>query len=147
MSSHLLGQQQQSSSSVVTGTWTSPPRAYQLGTGMVFKISAAQGEFYIQVQSGSISVISTMPSGSTTQQIELQPVPAMPTSLMPPMSMGGMKMSMHPMEMRMGSMEMSMGSPAADVTQPTTPQQFCSQCGIQVAPGDRFCSRCGHGLS
>jgi zinc-ribbon domain len=148
------GQQQQSSTSFHTGSWTTPPEIFQTAGGAVLKITTAQGEHFIYIQGGSMQMMGGVPSLSGSQQMQVQQVASIPTSSFPPMepmkpmkpmSMGGMQMN--PMEMRMGDMEMRMGSPTAS-SKPNTPnpRRFCSQCGTAVEPEDRFCSSCGHRL-
>ncbi len=148
------GQQQQSSCSFQTGSWTSPPEFSQSAMGGVIKITTAQGEHFIQVQGASIGMTSGTMSPGTFQQMQtassssFSSMPSMePMKPMEPMKMGDMQMSLDPMEMRMGNMEMRMGSPAVS-TNPSAPttRRFCSQCGKPVKPGDRFCSNCGHQL-
>lgn len=154
------GQQQQASNSMTTGPWTSSPEAYRHAAGAVFKLFTAQGESCVYVQGNSVSMTSSAPSAAGAQQLSMQqtttiptatsPMPAMPSmkSMQPmqPMTMGNMQMTNSPMEMRMGSMELKMDA-AKPSEQSTTPRNFCPQCGTKVAPEDRFCSSCGHGLT
>jgi zinc-ribbon domain len=144
------GQQQQSSSSLQTGSWTAPPELFQTPNGVVLKIATAQGNHFMQIQGSSTSIMSGSPSFGSAQQMQLQQVASPLTSSMPsmepmepmqPMKMGNMSMNANPMEMRMGNMEMRMG----ELTQGT--RRFCSQCGAAVQPEDRFCASCGHQLS
>ncbi|MBF2019358.1 MAG: zinc-ribbon domain-containing protein [Hydrococcus sp. C42_A2020_068] len=154
------GQQQQSSSSIQTGKWTSPPELLQTPNGAVIKITTARGEHHIQIQGNSIGVTSRSSGGGDRwmqgQQVSstsvsssfsmpsMQPMkPMEPMNPMEPMKMGDMEMSANPMQMRMGNMEMRMGS----ATQTQVNRRFCSQCGAPVEPSDRFCSSCGHQLS
>lgn len=141
-----LGQQQQSSNSFSTGSWTLPPEIFRNFDGLVVKITAERGEYFIQIQAGSMSVMSAAPPLNSAQQMQVQQVDSMPSiqSMQPmepmkPMKMGDMQMSMNPMEMRMGKMEMRLGSTSSS-------RRFCSQCGTSVEPSDRFCSSCGHRL-
>ena len=155
------GQQQQASSTVTTGSWTKPPKAYQTGDGIAIEIETAEGKHYIQIQGSSMSVVSGSSSISTGKQIKIKQVDSTPPSSMPPMepmkpmepmepmepmkpmkpmNMGGMQMNMNPMEMRMGNMEMRMGGPTPGTG------RFCPQCGASLTPGDRFCASCGHRL-
>jgi hypothetical protein len=152
-----VGQQQQSSSSFSTGSWTAPPDLFRTPQGVVIRIHTAQGDHYIQVQGSSMGVMGTSPGLGAAQQMQTQQVASMPSPSMPPMEpmppmqpiqpmqpmqMGGMHLNMNPMEMRMGNMEMKMGS----VKTAQAAARFCSQCGVQTHPGDRFCSSCGHQL-
>ena len=154
------GQQQQSSSSFTTGSWTSLPEIFRTPNGAVLKIKTAQGEYFIQIQGSSMSVMGSSPSLGGSQQMQVQQVSSMPVSSMPPMQpmepmkpmepmrpmkMGDMQMNMNPMEMRMGNMEMRMGSQASSSASAET-RRFCSQCGAPIKPEDRFCSSCGHRL-
>ena len=142
------GQQQQSSNTFSTGSWTSPPEIFRNSGGFVIKITAEQGEYFIHIQGGSMSVMSAAPSLNSAQRMQVQQIDFMPESAMPsmqpmqpmkPMKMGDMQMSMNPMEMRMGNMEMRIGSTSST-------RRFCSQCGTSIEPSDRFCSSCGHRL-
>ncbi len=148
------GQQQQSSSSFTTGSWTSLPEIFRTPNGAVLKIKTAQGEYFIQIQGSSMSVMGSSPSLGGSQQMQVQQVSSMPVSSMPPMQpmepmrpmkMGDMQMNMNPMEMRMGNMEMRMGSQASSSELEET-RRFCSQCGGPIKLEDRFCSSCGHRL-
>ncbi|HAG79661.1 MAG TPA: zinc ribbon domain-containing protein [Cyanobacteria bacterium UBA12227] len=159
-----LGQQQQASNSFQTGSWTSPPQLFQTSNGVILKIETAQGEHFIQVQGGSMSVMSGTPSLGSSQQMQMQQVATTPATTMPPMEpmqpmkpmepmqpmqpmkMGDMEMNLNPMEMRMGNMEMRMGAPMSIATPAENTKRFCSQCGASINVGDRFCSSCGHRL-
>lgn len=146
------GQQQQSSHSFATGSWTVTPESFHTGNGIVLKITSSQGQYFIQLQGSSMRVMGEPPSLQGSQQVQLQQVDRTPTTSMSPMQpmkpiepmqprkMGDMEMKMNPMQMRIGSMEMQMGAPDASKS------RFCSQCGTQVSPSDRFCSACGHRL-
>ena len=142
----MPGQQQQTSSSITTGTWIAPPEAYQSDDGVVFKLLTPQGEVGIYIQDNSVSMIGNVSSVAGAQRLSVQQTTTTPTTMQPmqPMQpMGNMSMTMNPMEMRMGNMELKMDA----VNQPVkTTRQFCSQCGAKVAPEDRFCSSCGHRL-
>lgn len=153
ISYHLPGQQQQSSSSLSTGIWTADPEAYQTPTGIVLKITTAQRTQFFGLQGNRVGAIAQSPALETAQPMQVQQIETMPSSPMPsmqpmqpmqPMTMGNMQMSMDPMEMHMGNMEMRMGS-AAPAT-PATGKRFCTQCGTQTDPSDRFCASCGHAL-
>jgi hypothetical protein len=148
------GQQQQSSSSFSTGKWTSIPEVFHTSQGIFVKINSIEGEYYVQVQGSSLSVMSGTPYLNNCQQMQMQQVDSIPTSPMPPMKpmkpmqMGNMKMNMNPMEMRMGNMKMNMGS--ASVSTSTSShhnrKSFCPQCGTAINQSDRFCSSCGYNL-
>jgi hypothetical protein len=150
------GQQQQSSSSIQTGNWTTPPAAFQTPQGVVLKVQSAQGDYFIQVQGNSMSLLHGAPSLNQAQSLPMQQVadpsassmpPMQPMQPMQPMRMGNMEMQMNPMEMRMGDMEMRMGTPDGSPAEaPPGTRRFCSQCGTQVKESDRFCSSCGHQL-
>lgn len=147
------GQQQQSSQSFQTGQWMDVPVAYQNASGVVIYLQTHQGDFYMQLQAGSISLMRTVPPVHTMESIPVYPAsapsgsmpsmePMRPMQPMQPMRMGNMQMGMNPMEMRMGDMEMRMGKTA----EPVDDRRFCSQCGASVKVGDRFCASCGHQL-
>jgi NADH pyrophosphatase NudC (nudix superfamily) len=153
-----LGQQQQSSINVRTGNWTVLPEIYRMPHGAILKITTAQGEHFIQVQGSSMSSMTSAPSFSGSQQMQMTQIAEMPvTSSIPPMEpmqpippmqpmkMGNMEMGMNPMEMRMGNMHLSMGS----VSEPmkAKARRFCSQCGSATKQEDRFCSSCGNKLA
>lgn len=155
LTSSQVGQQQQSSQSIQTGSWTSPPEVFRVANGAVLKIQATQGEYFIQIQGSRIGMLSAPPGLSNAQQIQLQrvtnapslpPLASMPPlKPLPPLKMGNMQMSMNPMEMRMGDMTLRMPADA-DSPEPSI-RRFCSQCGVSVQPSDRFCSSCGHDLA
>jgi membrane protease subunit (stomatin/prohibitin family) len=158
------GQQQQSSNSISTGSWSAEPEMYKTANGVVVEITAARGKYYVQIQGSSMSVINETPSPNKDRQMPMRQVESTPASSMPPMEpmqpmkpmepmkpmkMGDMEMKMNPMEMRMGNMHMQMGSSLPSSTSDGVSQskrRFCSQCGESVAPSDRFCSSCGHRL-
>lgn len=156
-----LGQQQQSSSSITTGSWTAKPKMYKTANGVVLEIITARGKYFVQIQGSSMSVMSETPSPRKDRQMQMRQVESTPASSMPPMEpmkpmqpmqpmkMGDMEMKMNPMEMRMGNMQMQMGSSMSPSTSDGVHQskrRFCSQCGELVNPSDRFCSSCGHRL-
>jgi len=163
------GQQQQSSHSWETGSWSSAPEVFATAGGVVIKIKTAAGDRFLQVQGTQMGMLSSTDVPSQQQAIALQTVESMPNVPQPmqpmepmkpmnmkpmkpmePMNMGNMEMSLSPMQMKMGNMEMNMGSAASSAsseTSSTTPQRrFCSQCGAAIKPEDRFCSSCGHRL-
>lgn len=159
MASTGVGQQQQASSRLQTGVWAGPPQVFQTANGVVVRIATIQGTHYLQIQGNQISTINGPPGidqlttvGMT--QVAAIPGPSMPPmppmqpmQPMPPMQMGNMTLTTDPMEMRMGNMAMQMG--ASNPPSPQNPpgqRRFCTQCGAQVAPEDRFCGSCGHQL-
>lgn len=141
------GQQQQTSHSFTTGRWTTSPELFRSPQGAVIKLRAAQGNYYLQVQSHRIAQVETIPPRQTLESIPLQQVvqpPATPMPPMPPLEMDNMVMNLQPMQMRMGNMHMSMGT--ASTATHTTQKKFCSQCGTAAATTDKFCANCGHRL-
>ncbi|MDJ1171841.1 zinc-ribbon domain-containing protein [Roseofilum sp. BLCC_M154] len=151
------GQQQQSSNSWQTGSWSSAPEVFATGNGVVIKIKTSGGDRLLQVQGMQMGMLSSTDIPSQQQAIALQTVDAMPNTAQPmqpmkpmePMKMGNMEMSFSPMQMKMGNMDMQMGSASSESSSSssTTPQRrFCSQCGAAIKPEDRFCSSCGHRL-
>lgn len=146
LASSSPGQQQQSSSSFQTGSWTKPPQIFATAAGALIKIYGAEAESWIQVQGSSIAL--SHPTGSLGEPMPMQSVEPLPTMQpiqpmqpMQPMQMGDMSMSMNPMQMRMGNLSMSMHPMQAGAA------QHCSQCGTAVKPDDRFCSHCGNRLN
>lgn len=169
------GQQQQSSSRFATGQWTKEPRVYLLDegrSGIVIKVVAIQGQCFIQVYQGQISV-QTTPGGELqeirmayvdeTPGIKTPPMrpmkpmePMEPMESMPPMEpmppmqmgqpmeMGNMSMNADTMEMHMGNMHMG---GADNQPRESGGKRFCTQCGEPVQPVDKFCGSCGHKLS
>lgn len=156
IASSSAGQQQQSSNSLQTGAWTSPPEVYRTSDGIAVKLQTAQGSEYIQIHGSSISLSTTAPELSTeqlpTQQTKVlnSTLPPMePMKPMQPMTMGTMQMNLKPMAMKMGDMAMQIGSSSVSSTTAATPaptRRFCTQCGVSVKPSDRFCASCGHPL-
>lgn len=117
------GQQQQSGSSIMTGTWQIPPEVFAMGGGAVVRLTTAMGVWSLMVQGMSLSVqsgtvemgnqvmgltaLSQMPNvaSSSFSMPPMTPMTSMPSmNPMPPMGM-----SMNPMQMQMGNMGMSMG--------------------------------------
>ncbi|MEX0269217.1 zinc ribbon domain-containing protein [Leptolyngbyaceae cyanobacterium UHCC 1019] len=162
IASSSIGQQQQSSNSLQTGAWISPPEVYRTSEGVVVKLQTDAGNQFIQIQGSHMSLSATALPFSTAEKLSVQqtnipastlpPMPSMPPmepmKPMQPMTMGTMQMNSKPMAMTMGAMEMRMGSEsgAANTTPPTPIRQFCTQCGTSVKPSDRFCASCGHQL-
>ncbi len=156
-----LGQQQQSSSSISTGSWTAKPEMYKTANGVVLVVTTERGKYCVQIQGSSMSVMNETPSPSKERQMQMRQVESTPASSMlpmepmkpmepmQPMKMGDMEMKLNPMEMRMGNMQMQMGSSLSSSAHEggrQSKRRFCSQCGESVAPSDRFCSSCGHRL-
>ncbi len=135
------GQQQQSSTSVETGNWTSPPEIFRTSQGVILKIQGERGQSLTTIQGNSISSTNELSNLGNLQPLQLQEVTQTPIQPLPPMQplkMGNMSMSMNPMEMRMGDMNLSTSSPQI--------KKFCSQCGVSVKPEAKFCSHCGNKL-
>lgn len=141
-----LNQQQSQRTSFQTGGWLQPPTLFRTTTAVVLRIEATQGQFFIQLHSGSINVLGNAPSLIGADILPLQQVAASSMNEMPPMQpMEPMQMGMQPvpMQMRMGNMQLLFG-----VTESTSfGNRFCSQCGGEVKQGDRFCSHCGERLN
>lgn len=145
-------QQQRQRSSLTTGEWLQPPTLFSTGMSAVLRIEATTGQFFIQLQSGSISTLNTAPSlldadilplQKTADQVGSNQNNIPPMRPMEPMKMGNMEMQTKPMQMRMGNMQMQIGKTESS----TSTKRFCSQCGEEVSSGDRFCTHCGHRLS
>jgi hypothetical protein len=134
------GQQQQSTNSFTTGSWTAPPQILQTSTSVLLKVFTILGEQVIQIQGNSTTVrtdakILPLEEIESIPKVNLEPMePMQPMQPMKPMNMGGMSLKMGNMEMRMGNKE-------------STTKRFCSNCGASLKEGDRFCSSCGHNLS
>lgn len=159
-----LGQQQQASNAFPTGEWVTPPEMFAAPQGMVIKIKTAQGDYYIQLQGGSMNVVNASGIAGSEQvqmhQVELPsvtpmtPMPPMqpimaPMTPMQPMTMGNMQMNNHPMEMRMGNMQMRMGEPGQppQSAQSAPPQETpLTQPSQSVQATRKFCSQCGFAL-
>ena len=165
LSSVKTGQQQSQQNSLITGNWVVPPTLFQTATGWILRIEADQGQFFVQIAPGSISLLSAPPNLLGATVLPLQPItasassstnssnpsmppmtPLPPLEPMPPMQMGDMQMQLEPMQMRMGNMQMQIGTPTPTPA-PEVSQCFCTQCGQAVSLGDRFCAQCGHALA
>lgn len=160
LTSSSPGQQQQSSSSF-HGSLTAPPQVFRTAQGIVVRLITADGDRLIHLQGSQFHPISHSSDLSSAEQIQVKQTDGEPSipSIKPMESMqpiqpmhlnvGDMQMSMNPMQMRMGDMELKMGSTTASETASKTAQtqNFCSQCGVAVDRGDRFCSNCGYQLS
>jgi zinc-ribbon domain len=168
------GQQQQSSSSFQTGSWTAPPEAFRTAIGVVVRLSTAQGERFLHVEGNRLSTLHDVPSLREAQPVPVESVaqvpvtPMQPISPVPPMTMGDMQMDRGGMSMQMGNMRLSMNpiarsqdAQSQDVQSQNTPlptnltdgseapsgqRNFCSQCGVALKLSDRFCANCGHRL-
>ncbi|MEA5512328.1 zinc ribbon domain-containing protein [Crocosphaera sp. UHCC 0190] len=136
-----MGQQQQSSSGFLTGSWTLPPQIYPIPQGIMIKLTTETGENLIQIQGNSMRIMENTPFLGNVQPLPLEQVTQASVSPMEPMKMGDMEMNMKPMTMKMGNMTLGMGET------PQNQKRFCSQCGNSVTSGDRFCSSCGHPLT
>lgn len=173
MASSGTGQQQQSSNRFATGQWTKEPKVYLLDggrSGVVIKIVAIQGQCFIQVYQGQMSV-QTLPGGElqemqmtyvdetpgirTPPMQPMQPMQPMEMGRQPmepggqPMEMGDMSMNADTMEMHMGNMHMGGKVPQSSQSRSNAAagKKFCTQCGEPVQPTDKFCGSCGHKLS
>lgn len=160
LASIASGQQQQASTSLMTGPWTAPPSFYRTHQGGIIQLATTQGDRYLHIQGTSLQLLTAPPAIADAQALPMQRVddPAVPTPMasMPPMTpmqpmkplsmqMGNMQMSMQPMEMRMG--DMTLRAEASSPSAPTpSARRFCSQCGAPVQASDRFCAACGHAL-
>ena len=168
LASMASGQQQQASTSLMTGPWTAPPSFYRTHQGAIIQLATTQGDRYIHIQGTSLQLLTAPPAIADAQALPIQrvddpvatPMPPMsPMSMspsmkpMPPMQpmkplsmqMGNMQMSMQPMEMRMGDMTLRAEASAPSSPTPSV-RRFCSQCGTPVQASDRFCAACGHAL-
>ncbi len=143
------GQQQSQSSSFTTGTWVTQPQLFNTGQGFILQIDGEGGQYFIQIQSNSISTVNGRPTLQNATPVELQNIaaPSRQNSVnfepMQPMRMGNMSMDINSMSMQMGNMSMNLGNKSRS----TSTKRFCSQCGTEAKPSDRFCSSCGHNLN
>lgn len=137
-------QQQNQSYSLSTGKWVVPPTLFKVRDAAILRIEAVGGEFFLQLQYGSITVLAATPDLFNAEilplmmESESESIPG--TLEMPPMQ--PMK-PMSPMKMEMGNMKMEMGASRSTPAK----AKFCSQCGASVKNSDRFCSQCGNSLS
>lgn len=172
-----VGQQQGQHRRLTTGAWQLPPTLFRVAEGLlILQIEGSQGQFFVQVQNGSLQTLGSSPSLAQAEllighQVQapqqnspplspMQPMqPLQPMQPMKPMQMGNLEMQMNPMQMRMGDLEMQMPAPSPSsgsdgssssnspaAAEPQAIRQFCSQCGQKTEPGDRFCAYCGHPL-
>jgi len=76
-------QQQQSSSSFHTGTWTEIPQVFQTSQGLMIKIMSVQGDILIQVQGQNMQVTQNITGLLQSQKITVTQTHSMPkTALM-----------------------------------------------------------------
>lgn len=142
-------QQQSQGSSFETGKWLQPPTLFRTQATVVLGIEADRGQFFIQLQAGSLGILSSAPSLMGAEILPLQHAADSSSTNMPsmrpmePLQMGNMQMSMNPMQMRMGDMQMQMGKTEST----SSSDHFCPQCGGAVKSSDRFCSKCGNRLA
>ena len=155
-----MGQQQQSSQSITTGTWQALPQVYQLGNVYVATIFAEQ-TLYLSIQGSQIQISSGASGASVAQQIsQLDPLPRQsaeppsgptmePMTPMQPMTMtmGDMSMSMGDMSMgnmRMGNMGMGAQASSSHANSPVQNPSDSSVKSQSDATGQKkFCSQCG----
>jgi hypothetical protein len=154
LSSGGSGQKQSQSTGFTTGAWTKPPALFKAKGKSVLQIRTNRGEFYFQVNEGGIRALREAPTlndplplklSKTGEERAIKPLPPMkPMRPMAPME------PMKPMEMTMGSMRMSMGQPDAPASPEKSPSKgvtrFCTNCGREAGPEDKFCAACGHRL-
>ncbi|PSB01810.1 zinc ribbon domain-containing protein [Merismopedia glauca] len=132
-------QQQSQSYSLSTGKWTVPPTLFKTRNAAIVRIEAAGGQFFLELQRGSIRVLGELPDLMGAEILPLQPESEAEVEdnwqEMPPM---------RPMSpMRMGNMKMEMGKPESS----SLKAKFCPQCGAAVNKSDRFCAQCGNLLT
>ena len=162
------GQQQQSSSSFQTGTWTVTPDAFRAAIGVVVKLCTAQGDRFLHVQGNHVKTLPDAPSLREAHPIPVQSVAQVPVSAVPamlpmepmppmePMTMSDLSMGRGGMSMQMGNMRMSMnsiahsqGTPSPAISSlntpsPTHPSSTNVADGAEAPPEQRhFCSQCG----
>jgi hypothetical protein len=137
LSTSSASQQQSQSHAITTGKWNIPPTLFKTKGGAIARIEASRGQFFLELQRGSIRLLPTPPDLMGAEILPLQPESEVVDSWqeMPPMRPMSMKMEM-------GNMKMEMGKTPSFSLQP----KFCSQCGAAVKRSDRFCSQCGNQL-
>ncbi len=154
------GQQQSQSSSLETGSWTTPPTLFGIDGNFLLRIDSVEGQHFIQIQASGFNSLKTAPSlinadvmplqkvseTTTSSQSSVQFQPMKPMEPMKPMKLGDMSMGINPMEMRMGNMYMRMPETSKGGAPSQSTKHFCTQCGNLVKTGDRFCANCGHKL-
>jgi hypothetical protein len=140
------GQQQSRRVEFSTGEWLRPPALFQTPEGLVLRIEAARGPFFVALRPDGMHLLNAAPSldGAAERPLREETSGAAPPEGMPPMEplkpLPPIEMRMGNMVMRAGDMTMSMGEPAPAAA------RFCTQCGRAAADGDRFCAGCGHAL-
>lgn len=168
-------QQQQSSSQLMTGDWTSEPGLFQVSYGYVIIATNRADKYYFQIQSGQVQASSDFPSTAitdalqTSNTIPMQPatnqtqkttpstVPSMepmkpmeamdPMDPMKPMAMGNMRMS--PLSPA-GPMSMTMGNMSmstADLSEETAAKTPATAKTDDESKVKRFCSQCGGAIA
>ena len=155
LSSGGSGQQQSQSTGFTTGAWTKPPVLFKVKGGAVLEVRTNRGEFHFQISGGTIRSLRDAPRFQSALPLKKSKPDAGPAmSPLPPMKpmrpMEPMK-PMRPMEMIMGDMRMSMGkgdeTPPKEKSTGKRATRFCTECGGETAPTDKFCSKCGHRLT
>ncbi len=167
------GQQQQSSSSFSTGTWTAPPEVFSTPMNVVVRLHTDGGDRHLQIQGGSISSTHDNLSVGDEQRISVRSIDQEPDFVRSSMNstpmkmgdmsdmkmgdmkmgnmskgemrMGDMQMSMKPMEMRMGDMELKSGSSSSESSVSSSRSMASGQASesAKSAHPRRFCSQCG----
>ncbi len=157
------GQQQQSGSSVMTGTWQIPPEVFLMGGGAAVRLTTAIGVWSMMVQGMSLSVqsgavemgdqvmpltpLSQMPNVASSSFSMPPMTPMQPMTPMPPMNM-------NPMQMQMGNMGMSMGRSSSQASSSVSSGNSIGNGAAshyRDSPGKsssnvKFCSQCGTGV-
>lgn len=143
------GQQQSQRSSFTTGSWQMPPTLFRTTTGVILRVEAADGQFFMGLHGQYVGLLQTPPLLAGAEVLPVRQVAAAhgsvvatPLETMQPMQ--PLK-PLEPMRMQMGTMQMQMHMGTAESTQED--QRFCGQCGHAAAVADRFCTRCGHRLT
>ena len=168
------GQQQQSGSSVMTGTWQIPPEVFAMGGGAVVRLTTEMGVWSLMVQGMSLSVQSgAVEMGNQVMGLTaLSQMPNVasssfsmpPMTPMPPMKSMPSMTPMPPMGMSMGRSATGSSSQASssvnagghtatnarESTSPDSPGNVSGNVSGNAsgnASGNvKFCSQCGTGV-